>query len=233
MSAEVAVIELETKQLSRQTAFWVDLAEHTEIIDQPSVELAAGHLQAIAELQGEAAKTFDPIISKAHAAHKEALMQKKRITTPLDEAETIIKRKLGVYTQEQQRLRFEAERLERERAEREAAIQREHEIEAAEALGASVEEIAVIAEAPLQRRPVLVAAQPKVAGISTRELWKAEVTDLAALVKYISTRPELSNLLTPNLPAINALARSLRSALNIPGVKVYNEASIATLRRSS
>lgn len=225
--------EIETKQISRQTAFWIDLADHLEISDQPSVEMAAGHLQAIADLQREADKIFDPIISKAHQTHKEALAQKKNVTAPLDKAEQIIKSKLSAYTQEQQRIRLAEERRLREEAEREAALEREREIEAAESLGASAEEVQALTEAPLVRRPVVVAPPPKQTGFSARETWKAEVTDLDALVKYVASRPELSNLLAANMPAINALARSMRGALRIPGVRVFSESNIATLRRSS
>jgi hypothetical protein len=98
-----------------------------------------------------------------------------------------------------------------------------------------VEEISVLAEEPLIRKPVVLAAVPKSTSYSARELWSAEVTDLEALVKYVATRPELSNLLQPNMPAINALARSMRSALRIPGIQVQNSTNIAktTLRRSS
>lgn len=218
------------QQLSRQTAYWVEIAEHTEITDHPSYEMAAAHLQAIKALQDEANRTFDPIIQKAHAAHKEALAQKKRVCDPLTQAESLLKRSMGAYIQDQERIRREEERRLREDAEREAAEAREREIEAAEALGASVEEITVIAEAPLRRAPVVMTAPAKVAGISAREIWKAEVTSLPALIKYVAAHPELQGLLSPNLPAINSLARSLRSALNMPGVRVWSESNIASRR---
>lgn len=221
-----------TTELTRKTDFWRDLAEHTEIIDHPSYEMAAEHLQAIKALQAEADQTFDPIVQKAYAAHREALSQKKRITDPLNQAESILKRNMGVYAQEQARLRMEEERRLREEAERQAAEEREREIEAAETAGASIEEVAVIAEAPLVRRPVVVAQAPRVQGVSSREIWKAEVTNVQALIKYVATRPELANLLAPNMPAINALARSLRSAMNVPGVRVWPESNIAARRTS-
>jgi hypothetical protein len=227
-----ALVTTSEQQLTHQTAYWIEIAQHTEIIDQPSYEMAAAHLRAIKGLQAEADQTFDPIIQKAYAAHREALAQKKRICEPLTQAEALLKRNMGAYVQEQERLRREEERRLREEAERLAAEEREREIEAAESLGVSAEEIAVIAEAPLRRPPVVVAAPPKVAGISSREIWKAEVTNLQLLVKYVAAHPELSNLLSPNMPAINALARSLRSALHVPGIKVYPEANIAS-RRSS
>ena len=233
MTSLITTTELSRDSLQRKTAFWIDLAEHVDVTDQPSVDMAAGHLQTITDLQREADSVFDPIISKAHQTHKEALAQKKNITAPLDAAEKIIKTKLAAYVQEQQRIQLAEERRLREIAEAEAAGEREREIEQAELLGASADEVAILTEAPLARRPVVVAPTVKQTGFSARESWKAEVTNLEALVKYVATRPELSNLLAANMPAINALARSMRGALQIPGIKVWNESNIATIRRSS
>jgi hypothetical protein len=195
--------------------------------------MAAEHLLAIKELQAEANASFDPIIQAAHQTHKEALAQKKRICDPLLGAEELLKCGMKNFLRLQEKLRREEEERQRAEAERYAAEQREREIEAAEAAGASVEEIEVLAEAPLERRPVVVAPQVRpVSGISMREAWKAEVTDLPALIKYVASRPEFANLLTPNMPAINALARSMRSAMTVPGIKVWNESNIAARRTS-
>jgi hypothetical protein len=68
------------------------------------------------------------------------------------------------------------------------------------------------------------------AGISPRENWKAQVEDLGKLVKHVAANPQLVNLLAPNGPALNALARSLKTAANIPGVKVWND-SVVNVRR--
>jgi hypothetical protein len=122
------------------------------------------------------------------------------------------------------RLRAEAERL--------AAENREAEIEEAEAAGATQEEVAVLAQAPLQVAPVMRSAAPKMAGISQRELWRGEVTDLYALVRFVAENRQYLNLIQANTAAVGAMARTLRSAMNIPGVRVLREANIATRGRA-
>ena len=66
----------------------------------------------------------------------------------------------------------------------------------------------------------------RVAGVSTALRYRGEVSDLHALVRHVVAHPEHVNLLAPNGPAINALARSLREACNIPGVKVVCERDV-------
>jgi hypothetical protein len=72
----------------------------------------------IKALKKEMDDTFDGIIAKAHAAHKEAVAQKKRHYEPLEAAERQIKQKMGVYLDEQDRLRREEEARQRQEAER-------------------------------------------------------------------------------------------------------------------
>jgi hypothetical protein len=147
----------------------------------------------------------------------------------------------------------EAARL-REAAELAAMEAREREIEKAEAAGASSAEVAAVASAPLEVQepfvetiaaeeiyaleaaplrvaPVFVAPTvQKVAGIGSSQLWKFEVTSKAALDKFVAANPSYSNLTVPNTVAIGGLARSLKSAMNIPGIRVWSEANISARR---
>ena len=219
------------RELQHEADSWIGLAEALKVVDALSYEIAGTHLHAIKALQGEADATFDPIISKAHQAHAEALKQKRRITDPLTRAESLLKRNMGSYIQEQQRKQREEERRLREEAERVAAEAREVEIEEAEATGATTEEVAAIIQAPLRVAPVVTApATPRMQGISSRENWKAEVTNLLALIKFVAANPQFANLLQPNTVAIGGMARSMRSAMNIPGIKVWSESNIAAKR---
>ncbi len=230
MSAAPVIPMPPQQELQRKATQWTELARDFKIADKATYELAAEHLQTIKGLQAEADKTFDPIIRKAHEAHKEALAQKKRINDPLLQAESLLKSTMGAYVREQERKRQEEERRLREQQERLAAEQREAEIEEAEAAGASVEEVAAIAEAPLRYAPVIVTQPPRTAGISSREIWKAEITSMQALVKFVAANPQYLNLLQANTAAIGGLARSLKSTMHIPGIRVYSEANIAARR---
>jgi hypothetical protein len=70
-----------------------------------------------------------------------------------------------------------------------------------------------------------------VAGVSFRENWRVEVIDKVAFVGAIAARPELVNLVDPNLSALGHLARAHKGALNLPGVRVWREWSVAASRR--
>lgn len=109
------------------------------------------------------------------------------------------------------------------RAEAQALEQRAHEVQqqgAAEA--ATLRDTADIVTAA----PVAVMA-PKAAGISTRETYKAEVTDKQKLVAYIAAHPDFLNLLDVNATALNQMAKALKSNLNLPGVRAYPDRGIA------
>lgn len=76
--------------------------------------------------------------------------------------------------------------------------------------------------------PVAVKAVPKVSGLSTRKVWKVEVTDKLAFVKYIAEHPEYLELVEPNTPALNKLGLALKQACPIVGVRVYEDEQLAS-----
>jgi hypothetical protein len=71
-----------------------------------------------------------------------------------------------------------------------------------------------------------------VPGVSFRETWRIEVVDKLALVKAIAARPDLVNLVDPNQTALNHLARAHKNTLELPGVRVWCELTVAASRRS-
>ncbi len=71
--------------------------------------------------------------------------------------------------------------------------------------------------------PVAAPTFNRVKGLGHRENWCAEVTDLWSLVKAVAKNKALLPLLEANLPALNAQARSLKTALQIPGVRAVNK----------
>jgi hypothetical protein len=76
---------------------------------------------------------------------------------------------------------------------------------------------------------VLTTAAPsKVSGISSRKVWKAEVFDMPALIKYVAANPQFANLLEPNMTAITALAKSLKAQMTVDGVRAYEDDQIAS-----
>jgi hypothetical protein len=66
------------------------------------------------------------------------------------------------------------------------------------------------------------------AGISFATTWSAEVTSLAELVQAVARGEQPITLLQANMVALNGMARSLRGAMKIPGVKAVPKRGAAT-----
>ncbi len=204
-----------------------DQAKALRILNAESYQAACEFLKGIKALRTEIADTFEPHIKRAHEAHKALLKEKADAETPLAEAERITKSALVVYDQEQERIR----RAEQARIQAEVRRQEEErrlaEAVALEAAGEQAEAEALIA-APVDVPTIAVApTTPKVSGITYRETWGAKVTDLGKLVAYVAQQPQFANLLSANMTALNAQARSLKGQMQIPGVEAVCTRDVA------
>lgn len=103
----------------------------------------------------------------------------------------------------------------------ELAIQAEN---TATAGAAEAEAIAVAAELVVAAPVPIATAAPKIAGLSTRQNWKARLTDKMALIRFIAEHPEHQHLLDVNQSSINQLAKAQKEAMNLPGVEAYPDA---------
>lgn len=77
-----------------------------------------------------------------------------------------------------------------------------------------------------------VAATPKVAGIASRETWKAEVVDLEQLVIAAATGlatgdKTLFAYLQADTKALGSVAKALKTKARIPGVRIYSETGLS------
>ena len=66
--------------------------------------------------------------------------------------------------------------------------------------------------------------------VSTRTIWRAELTDKLALVQHVAANPHLVHLLEVYMPAANAMARAQREAMSIPGLVAVSETVRAVSR---
>jgi hypothetical protein len=226
MSAlELVVDELETKARA-----WPDRARAAVIVDDATF-LAAGQLTTeIKALRKEIAETFNPIITKAHEAHQEALAQKKRHETPLIEAEGIIKRALSDYDTERQRkadeerrrLEAQARALEEERLLADAiAAEQDGDGEAADQ---------ILAE-PVVLAPVATIAPAKAEGISFREDWTFELVSIVDVARHVAEHPEDANMLTLNTSAVRQMVRARKNLFRVPGIRAYATKTVAATAR--
>lgn len=209
-----------------------DQARALQVMDQESYDRAAQAVRGVAQLRKEIVAHHEPMKRAAHAAWQAVLEQERKLLDPVAEAERIFKQRLAAYDAEQRRIEAESRAQAQKKADALAAVQREHEIEAAELAGADAQEIAAICNEPL---PVVMpdVSEPvfqKAAGISTAANWKGTCISLQQLVKAIAEGKANLNLVSDNPTAINQLARATRGTLQVPGIRFYNEPSVRVRR---
>jgi hypothetical protein len=224
------VVVADSAAVRTEALSWPERARAVAIADDDSYNAAADLLKGIKALRGKIAETFDPHIKRAHDAHKALVKEKADTEAPLTEAEGILKRTLVSYQQTQERIRIEeARRLEEEarkaeetrQLEQAAALERQASDTGDESMRAIAHEVleapVAVAAVPVQR------ATPRVAGISYRDQYTARVASTTKLIAFVAKHPEYSNLLTPNMTALNQLARAQKEMLQIDGVEVVKE----------
>ena len=115
---------METQEITKEGQSLTIQAKDFLIQNQEGYSVAGNLWQLAKDLRAKIAETFDPIISKAHAAHKEAVAQKKKHDDPLEQAQRTIKGKMIAWDQEQaaiaRKKQLELEAAEKKRAEEEA-----------------------------------------------------------------------------------------------------------------
>lgn len=136
--------------------------------------------------------------------------------------------------QEEQRRRAEAEEA---RKAGDAAAARAAEEAADQAAAEAAEAQAQIEIAEVAAPALPMVAAPVAAGVSTRQNWKHEVTDFAALVTAAAAGiakgdTTLLGYLQTNDKALGQVARALKAQARIPGVRIYAEDGLA-VRRSA
>lgn len=203
-----------------------------EVVDATTYELAADELTTIkrkATQLDEQRKS----ITKPLDDSKKAIMDLFR--GPIDlltRAEGIIKGKMLDFQREEQRKANEA----RMAAERAAQAERDRlQAEAAQLVAQGRAGEAVVKQAVAE---MVVAAPipsvmeaPKVAGVSMRSNVDFECVDLHALIRHVAAHPELAGLLTVDSVKLRAYVKGLGTACNLPGVRVFEKASLAAARR--
>lgn len=237
------------------------IAKEYSIDSQPMYEAAGEELRDIATKIKKLEETRLSLTRPLDESKRRIMDLFRGPLTTLEQAQGLLKSGMATFhAAEQDRIRrereaaeaaarAERERLAREQAEAQAAAARaaeeaaaaaaagDHEAAAAaEAAAAEAAEAAEAAQAEAELAeiappPAVLAEAPKAAGISARKNWKADVTDLAALVKAAAAAPSLLVYLQANTVTINQVAKALKAECRIPGVRVYAEDIIAARGR--
>lgn len=208
----------EPQEIEKKVALVPDEAQAIRVVDGPSYERAGLLLTTIKGFRAEINRTFDPIISKAHEAHREALAQKKRHDEPLVRAEAILKPRMVAYLQaEDEKRRQEQERLDAI-ARREAEDRQLAQAARAEEAGNQDKAVSILERPTMVAPVVLPSAAPKVAGVKTYDRLDFRVDD-AKLV------PDIYKLVDE--AKIRRALATYGEDLRIPGVTFFKTKVVA------
>lgn len=219
MNAQLKEVELEQQALT-----WPDKAKAITICDQQSYNQAADLLVSIATLKREIIEHHKPIKETAFAAHKAAVAAEKRLLDPLAESETILKRGIGTFEMEQERIRREVERKAIEEARRLEEEARLALAVQAEKAGATEETIQEIIETPMPMQvPVVTQTFQRAAGVSAgrKPVYRWRVVNETLVPR---------DFLMLNEVKINAIVRNANSTTKIPGIEIYEDIPNVSVR---
>ena len=228
MSELVTIEEVEQRALTLP-----EKADRIMIMNADTFKDAAEFTLTLRTIKKEIDNTFDPIVKKAHEAHKEAVSQKKKVMEPVEQAQKIIDRKIGDFHTEQERQRkIEEDRLRKEAEERARNEEEDRRLSEAVRMEAEgqTEMAQAILEAPIAP-PVVVVPKvetqaPKVEGLSVTKTYRAQVTNFHALVQAVVQGRAPIGLLEVNQTALNGMARALKEAFSVPGCVVEVDTSV-------
>lgn len=221
----IALVERTPQKVTELALTWPERATALAIRTAETYTQAGELLKDIKALRKEVDAAFDPIITAAHAAHREACSQKKRAETPLAEAEQILKRGLIAYDTEQELIRRAEERRLQEIARQEEEARRLDEAAALEREASAAVNLAegyqlrreaeALLEQPIVAPVVTVErSTPKVTGISYREVWRFRIVDATKIPR---------DYLAVDEQKIAGVVRATKGTITIPGIEAYPE----------
>jgi hypothetical protein len=166
--------------------------------------------------------SFDPIVDKAHKAHKEAIGQRDKYLKPLLELEKRFKDAILVFNRKMEEEQKERIRLANERMAKEAEEKKQNLLEEAKKTDDAWEK-EELNEKAQAIAPVTCDASNKAIeseGMSIRKTWKARVIDINLI-------PREYLIIEANMSALNQHARNNRE-VSIEGVEFYEDSSVST-----
>lgn len=204
-------------ELMKRVAPLSEQVREIAIVDNETYISAGELLVAVKDLRREADKRFDPIIKKAHEAHKEAIKQKSEVDEPLAIAQRILAGKIKGYDDKLERERREEQRRREEELRKQEEERKLQEAVAAEEAGEQERAEAII-EKPVEVTPVTVQKDtPKVQGMHFRTNWRFRVVDETKVPRQY---------LVLDMSKIGKEVRDKKDKTDIPGIEAYPDKGV-------
>lgn len=209
--------ETALQKLEKEVLDFPGQAKLIIVHDNKTLSIANDFKLAIKQMKKQVKETFDPIIDKAHKAHKEAVAQKKKYENPLIDAEKIVTLQIISYMDKLEKIRIEAEEKAKREEEERKKIEEEKMKAALEASNSGdIEEATRIIkeEIPEQKPYIPLPPSPKLEGMSIRKIWKWRIIDINQVPR---------EYLIVDSTKVGSLVRATRGKINIPGIEAYSE----------
>ena len=224
MVTETLEIPAQAKQLIEETEIVVAQAQTFAIATATDYQLAGEELKAIKGRMKELDDLRKTMTRPLDEAKKHIIAMFFPVEDGLKKAESLIKRAMLGYQQEQERKRQEEEARLRKIAEdeqrrRDALASKQ--AEKARARGEEDRAQEILDNVPVIPTPVVLKEQPKVKGISTRKVWKFRIIDAKQLPR---------EYMLPNEKMLLAFARATKGTIPVAGVEFYVEDILASGR---
>ncbi|MBA7534737.1 hypothetical protein ES705_26986 [subsurface metagenome] len=200
------------KDLEVKVSNFPDRATFISVHSQATLTRANEFLKTVKAFQKQLGDFFDENIARLHKAHKAAKAQKTQFEEPLKRAEDIVKEVIRKYLVEQDNIRKEAEEKAKQEKEKKFEEARELEKEGKKEEAEQIRKDETALATPLP-------PEVKADGTHLRKHWTWQVEDLEKLPKEFFIIDTLR---------INSIVRTMKDKTNIPGIKVFQEPTVAT-----
>jgi hypothetical protein len=226
----ITAIKGEDQIVQRQASI-ADRAKSIEVRDKVTAETAAEVRNAARQLLKQIDETFDPLIKQAHDHHKALLATKKKHADPINvEIINPLNAKLLDYNRRVDKERQEEQARLQEIAKKDQEDRRVNEARELKARGDHEAADQVIEDAITETAPVVQVQKEKIAGVTFRDVWRWEITDVAKIpTNYLSVEVDTetgckTRISTAGIGAIvRAVKHEARVMAMIPGIKVWKD----------
>lgn len=209
--------------MTRGATALVQMTKNLTIASPEEYAECAEQLIGVKDYGRRVADYFRPLKRAQDQAKAAILDAEKQLSVPLAQAESALKLAMSKYTTAQEQIRqaeqrrLQAEADERARRDREALEKKAAKMKT-EAKQEEYRERAAAVVAPVVQVPKTT---PKVAGVTTRRVWKWKVDDALVVPR---------EFLMIDKPRLDQIARSLGDQLKVPGITFFQEEQLAVGR---
>jgi len=209
----------ENEQLIVEAGTMLEYFKNYRVVNQEGYTSAAFELKKIKDKTKIIEEARKAITKPLDEAKKKAMDLFRDPLELLTRAEKFVKKAILDFQQRQEKVRREQEAKLREQQRKEAErLQKRAEKAESKGQEEKAEELKQQAEEKQAINPTVAPTFEKTKGISTKKIWKFKIVDIKSIPR---------EYMMPDEKAIGQIVRATKGTLQIPGVEIYSEETIA------